>query len=93
MPSDNYSDITETLVVEHVKQDGTPTVAWGRSCVSLVCHNDKTKRRMIRLRFAIGFGKLLTPGKGRITTANLVSTLAEFALIYDPASKTWVFGK
>ena len=48
---------------------------------------------MIRLRFAIGFGKLLTPGNGRITTANLVSTLAEFALIYDPASKTWVFGK
>lgn len=65
----------------------------GAKCVSLVCHNDKTKRRMIRLRFAIGFGKLLTPGKGRITTANLVSTLAEFALIYDPASKTWVFGK
>ena len=93
MPSDNYSDSPQTLVVEHVKQDGTPTVAWGRSCVSLVCHNDKTKRRMIRLRFAIGFGKLLTPGKGRITTANLVSTLAEFALIYDPASKTWVFGK
>ena len=93
MPSDNYSDSPETLVVEHVKQDGTPTVAWGRSCVSLVCHNDKPKRRMIRLRFAIGFGKLLTPGKGRITTANLVSTLAEFALIYDPASETWVFGK
>lgn len=79
--------------MQHVRQDGTPTFAWGRSCVSLLSPRDATKHRMIKLRFAIGFGKLMTPGKGRITIANLVSTLAEFALIYDPGTKTWSYGK
>ncbi len=33
------------------------------------------------------------PGRSLITTANLVSSLAEFSLIYNPSTKSWHFGK
>lgn len=89
-----YSPAPITLVTSHTRKDGTPSFGWGRTSVSLLDSKSKTKKhRMIRLRFAIGFAKKILPGRSLVTTANLVSSLAEFSLIYNPASKTWHFGK
>lgn len=89
-----YSSLPGTLVSHHTRKDGTPTFGWGRSVVSLLDRKSGTKKhRMIRLRFAIGFAKKIMPGRSLITTANLVSSLAEFSLIYNPSKKTWHFGK
>lgn len=92
-PGLNYSSLPDTLVSHHIREDGTPSFGWGRSCVSLIDSKNKKKHRMIRLRFGIGFAKKIMPGRSLITTANLVSSLAEFSLIYDPASKKWYYGK
>ena len=89
----DYSSLPGTLVSHHTKKDGTPTFGWGRSVVSLLDPKNPKKHRMIRLRFAIGFAKKIMPGRSLITTANLVSSLAEFSLIYNPSKKTWHFGK
>lgn len=90
----DYSTAPITLVTSHTRQDGTPSFGWGRTSVSLLDSKSKTKKhRMIRLRFAVGFAKKILPGRSLVTTANLVSSLAEFSLIYNPASKTWHFGK
>ena len=51
------------------------------------------KHRLVRLRFALGFAKKILPGRSLITTANLVSSLAEFSVIYNPSKKSWHFGK
>lgn len=88
-----YSTAPTTLVSSHITKDGTPTFGWGRSVVSLLDPKNPRKHRMIRLRFAIGFAKKVMPGRSLITTANLVSSLAEFSLIYNPSTKTWNFGK
>ena len=89
-----YSSLPGTLVSHHTRKDGTPTFGWGRSVVSLLDRKSSGKKhRMIRLRFAIGFAKKIMPGRSLITTANLVSSLAEFSLIYNPSKKTWHFGK
>lgn len=89
-----YSPLPDTLVSHHTRKDGIPTFGWGRSSVKLVDRKSSTKKhRMIRLRFAIGFAKKIMPGRSLITTANLVSSLAEFSLIYNPSKKTWHFGK
>lgn len=74
-------------------RDNAPCFAWGRAVVSLLDPKNKKKHRMIRLRFAIGFAKKVLPGRSLITTANLVSSLAEFTLIYNPNGKSWSFGK
>lgn len=90
--ADGYSTDPITLVTNSTRSDGTPCFGWGRSSVSLL--DSKTKKhRMIRLRFAVGFAKKILPGRSLVTTANLVSSLAEFSLIYNPASNTWHFGK
>ena len=89
-----YSSAPDTLVTSFTRKDGTPTFGWGRSSVKLVDRKSTAKKhRMIRLRFAIGFAKKIMPGRSLITTANLVSSLAEFSLIYNPSTKTWHFGK
>lgn len=74
-------------------RDNAPCFAWGRAVVSLLDPKNKKKHRMIRLRFAVGFAKKILPGRSLITTANLVSSLAEFTLIYNPNGKSWSFGK
>ena len=93
IPSSVYSDKPETLVTEHTTQSGVPTVAWGSRCVRLIDPHNSSKRRMIRLRFAIGFGPETTPGRVRITPASLVTNLAEFSLVYDPKLMSWSFSK
>lgn len=92
-PSEVYSTSPETLVCRSTREDGTPCIAWGRSMLSLRDPKNTSKHRMLRLRFAIGFAKKIMPGRSLITTANLVSSLAEFAVIYNPATKSWHFGK
>ena len=91
--ANSYSSLPDTLVSHHIREDGTPSFGWGRSCVSLIDRKNPKQHRMIRLRFGIGFAKKILPGRSLITTANLVSSLGEFALIYDPVSKSWNYGK
>lgn len=88
-----YSNEPTALVKLHTRKDGTPCIGWGRSVISLLDPKNPKKHRMIRLRFAIGFAKKILPGRSLITTANLVSSLAEFSVIYNPSTKTWHFGK
>ena len=88
-----YSNEPTALVKLHTRKDGTPCIGWGRSVISLLDPKNPKKHRMIRLRFAIGFAKKILPGRSLITTANLVSSLAEFSVIYNPSTNTWHFGK
>jgi len=89
-----YSSAPSSFVKTFTRaRDNAPCFGWGRSVVSLLDPKNPRKHRMIRLRFAIGFAKKILPGRSLITTANLVSSLAEFSLIYNPATKTWHFGK
>lgn len=92
-PSSEYSAAPTAIVCQSTRKDGTPCFGWGRSVVSLLDPMNPKKHRLIRLRFAIGFAKKILPGRSLITTANLVSSLAEFAIIYNPSKKTWHFGK
>lgn len=93
-PSEIYAATPDTLVKQfNRRSDNAPCIGWGRSVVSLLDPNNALKHRLIRLRFAIGFAKKILPGRSLITTANLVSSLAEFAVIYNPSKKTWHFGK
>ena len=88
----DYSPEPDYFVSRRKHKDGNIyTVGYGRSSVSLL--DRFGKRRLIRLRFGIGFAKPIYPGRAKITPANLASNLAEFSLIYNPATKTWHFGK
>lgn len=91
--ADGYTSDPSGFVQTSTRKDGAPCFGWGRSVVSLLDPKNKLKQRMIRLRFAIGFAKKILPGRSLITTANLVSSLVEFSLIYDPNSQNWNFGK
>lgn len=92
--ADSYSDSPNTLVKTfNRRRDGAPCFGWGRSCVCMLDPKDKNSHRMIRLRFAIGFAKQIYPGRSRISTANLVSSLAEFSIVYDPKTKKWIFSR
>lgn len=94
LPAVSYSANPETIVSVHTNEKGIQTFAWGRSCVSLVDKNSISgNHRMIKLRFAIGFAPVQKPGRARITIANLVSTLAEFSIIYNPYDKSWNFSR
>ena len=84
--------------VPQCRQGGKQDFGWGRSSVHLLDRNlakktSRKKERMIRLRFGIGFAKPIYPGRAAITPANLASSLAEFSLIYNPATEKWTFGK
>lgn len=96
LPSESYSSAPESLVYIHTSATGHKLIAWGRKMVYLNdmrVINNKKKFRMIRLRFAIGFAKKILPGKSQITPANLVSSMAEFTVIFNAATQTWSFGK
>lgn len=88
-----YSTSPDALVTVHTRRDGTPSIGWGRSTISLLDPKNPKKHRMIRLRFAVGLAKKMLPGRSLITTANLASSLAEFSIIYNPNTKQWTFGK
>lgn len=90
-----YSADPEYFVSHGHNQYGEPTVGYGRSSICLIDEGDpkRKKHRLIRLRYAIGFAKPIYPGRAKITPANLASNLAEFSLVYNPATQTWSFGK
>lgn len=88
-----YTSSPTALVRCFTNSRGEPCFAWGRSVVSLLDPKNPQKHRMIRLRFAVGFAKKIYPGRTRITPANLVSSLAEFSVIYNPTDKSWHFGR
>lgn len=93
-----YSGSPEYFVSHSVNKEGNRTFGWGRTSVHLLDGNlakttARKKERMIRLRFGIGFAKPIYPGRAAITPANLASSLAEFFLIYNPATEKWTFGK
>lgn len=89
----SYAYTPETLVKTFKRRDGTPYVGWGRSCVCMLDAKNVKKHRMLRFRFAVGFAKEILPGRSRISTANLVSSLAEFSIVYNPAKETWHFSR
>ena len=92
----DYSPKASTLVSVHTHKKGYKSIGWGRSTIILNnLENAKKpeKMRMIRLRYAVGFAKRMTPGKIQITPANLVSSLAEFSLVFDPNTQEWEFSK
>lgn len=88
-----YTSSPTALVRCFTNSRGEPCFAWGRSVVSLLDPKNPEKHRIIRLRFAVGFAKKIYPGRTRITPANLVSSLAEFSVIYNPTDKSWHFGR
>lgn len=82
-----------SLLVNFLHNDSTTNaLAWGRSII----HLDDTRTgnfRMARMRFAIGFAPRFEPGRRRLRTSDLVSSLAEFSVIYDPNTRLFSFGK
>lgn len=88
-----FSTSPTALVRVHVNRKGLSTIGWGRSTVSLHDSRNGNAPRMIRLRFAIGFAHPIGPGKVRVTPEHMLSTLAEFSVIYNPKTKSWTFGK
>ncbi|MBD5176754.1 MAG: hypothetical protein HDT05_04980 [Bacteroidales bacterium] len=81
----DYSPEPDYFVSRRKHKDGNIyTVGYGRSSVSLL--DRFGKRRLIRLRFGIGFAKPIYHGLAKITPANLASNLAEFSLIFNPAT-------
>lgn len=92
-PSDTtvgYSWQPNTLFPIH-NSSGGPTVPWGKSMVSL--KDSKGNYRMLRFRFALAFGKPIEPGRVSISPAHMISTMAEFSVIFDPITQTFVYGK
>lgn len=93
-PAVGWSTAPTAIVKTHTNKKGFKTFGWGRSVVVLRDYKSKNKNnRMIRLRFAIGFAPKISPGKIAVTPANLVSSLAEFSIIYNPAADVWLFSK
>lgn len=88
-PCTTYTALPDNIL----RINGNDKVPWGRRLVSIWDESNpkKPKKRMLRFRFAIGFAKPLSPGRILITPANLVSSLAEFTLIFDPVKSKWVF--
>ncbi len=94
IPQTKFSATPETFLSLHVNKWGEPTVAWGRSVISLRDRNKTIDdHRLIKLRFGIGFGKPQDPGSWRITPAELVTPLAEFSIIYDTSTQSWYFSR
>lgn len=94
LEADGYSSDPVCLFRTHTDANNDVRVGWGRSQVKMLDRKSKTKaHRMLRFRFAIGFAKKILPGKIAVTPANLVSSLAEFSLVYNPTKKTWHLSK
>ena len=91
--AEGYSGDIENLI--HVKYSNIPhkrQIPWGRARIMLYNKQSNTER-MLRLRFAIAYAKPYNPAKKRINTRDLVSNLAEFAIIYDPMGGGFKFSR
>lgn len=92
-PAYGYNTRPETIIRQSTNKKGLKGVAWGRKIIRLGDKFREYRPRMIRLRFAIAYGPRMTPGQKRITPAQMVSSLAEFSIIYDPHTEKWTYGK
>ena len=92
LPAQGWARECATIMHVHIDTEGRKSVPWGRSCVKL--YNKKTgKKRMVKLRFAIGFAKPVEHGALKVGTLNLRSNLAEFSVIYDPKENGFFFNR
>lgn len=86
------------LVDPHVQTqgsyDGYIVVSWGKRNVKVRDQNDAgDKGRLLRFRFAIGFGRKISQKSETITPAGLASNLGFFSVVYDPFLNAWHFSR
>ena len=90
--ANGYSFNPIYLVHPHTNSEGHVSLPWGRSMIRLY-DTRAHQNRMVRLRFAIGFAKPISPGKSKVNVLNLVSNLAEFSVVYDPRNDKYVLSR
>lgn len=93
IPKTSFSNEAKNFVYQYTNVNGTPCVGWGKSIIRLVDNKNTKKHRMLRLRFAVAFGRGTSPACWRITPADMVTPLMEFSLVYDTVTREWFFGK
>lgn len=86
------------LVDPHVQTQGSYegyiVVSWGKRNVKVRDQNDGgDKGRLLRFRFAIGFGRKIKQTSETITPAGLASNLGFFSVVYDPFLNAWHFSR
>lgn len=78
----SFSNSVECLMKPYTASSGIMKVPWGRKCVSLTDRHGL--ERMLRFRFAIGFGRKFKPGNFAVKPSSMITPLAEFSVIYNP---------
>lgn len=86
------------LVDPHVQTEGSYegyiVVSWGKRNVKVRDQNNAgDKGRLLRFRFAIGFGRKIKQTSETITPAGLASNLGFFSVVYDPFYNSWHFSR
>lgn len=94
----NYESNPLLLVDPHVQTQGSYegyiVVSWGKRNVKVRDQNDAgDKGRLLRFRFAIGFGRKISQKSDTITPAGLASNLGFFSVVYDPFLNVWHFSR
>lgn len=92
-PALGFATTPTALVHVHRNKNGLYSVGWGRSTVSLHDPKDNNKRRMLRFRFAIAFGKPYEPGRVRVTPDRMMTDLVGFSVVYNPPQNSWHFSR
>lgn len=78
-----YAHNVELLADVHNNSKGVPVISYGSRPVKLIMP-DSEERRLVKLRYAIGFAAPFTSGRASIKLSDLVSTLAEFSVVHSP---------
>lgn len=88
-----FASTPQTLVHVHKNRDGFDCIGWGRSTILLQDPRNCNLPRMIRLRFAIAFGRPLGPGRVRVTPDLMATDLIEFSVVYNAPDMSWHFSR
>ena len=88
-----FAGTPQTLVHVHKNRDGFDCIGWGRSTILLQDPRNCNLPRMIRLRFAIAFGRPLGPGRVRVTPDLMATDLIEFSVVYNAPDMSWHFSR
>ena len=94
----DYESNPLLLVDPHVQTEGSYegyiVVSWGKRNVKVRDQNNYgDKGRLLRFRFAIGFGRKISQKSETITPAGLASNLVFFSVVYDPFLNFWRFSR
>ena len=94
----DYESNPLLLVDPHVQTEGSYegyiVVSWGKRNVKVRDQNNYgDKGRLLRFRFAIGFGRKISQKSETITPAGLASNLGFFSVVYDPFLNFWRFSR